>query len=178
MIKMNRIGWIFALLLLLTACGDGQKKELNRMLLDMADKDELIDASEWEQLSEFFDGQKAHFKDFYKDGELDVDEVKDYIEEYFENRRPPKKITVMAGKRELGVNFYLERSGSMVPYDAAGGDGSFKAAIVQMLNRLPGTNDDNKIFVVNSEINEYPKGFSQFLSDAKIIDKRTRTSNS
>lgn len=170
MIKMNRIGWIFVLLLLLTACGDGQKKELNRMLLDMADKDELIDASEWEQLSEFFDGQKAHFKDFYKDGELDVDEVKDYIEEYFENRRPPKKITVMAGKRELGVNFYLERSGSMVPYDAAGGDGSFKAAIVQMLNRLPGTNDDNKIFVVNSEINEYPKGFSQFLSDSDIFE--------
>ena len=99
-----------------------------------------------------------------------VDKVKGYIEDFFEGRRPAKKVTVMAGKRELGVNFYLERSGSMVPYDAAGGTGEFKAAIVQMLNRLPGTNDENHIYVVNSEINEYPKGFSQFISDPDIFE--------
>lgn len=154
----------------LVSCGGSQKKELNRLLLDVADKDELIDASEWEQVVEFLDGQKAHFKEFYKDGELEVDEVKDYIEDFFEGRRPPKKITVMAGRRELGVNFYLERSGSMVPYDAAGGTGEFKAAIVGMLNRLPASNDDQRIYVVNSEINEYPKGFSQFISDPNIFE--------
>ena len=167
-VKINLLALFTAVLL--TACGGSQKKELNRLLLDVADKDELVDATEWEQIVEFLDGQKAHFKEFYKDGQLDADEVKDYIEDFFEGRRPSKKVMVMAGRRELGVNFYLERSGSMVPYDAAGGDGSFKAAIVQMLNRLPGTNDDNRIYVVNSEINEYPKGFSQFISDPNIFE--------
>ena len=155
---------------LLAACGGSEKKALNRLLLDVADKDEVIDATEWEQITEFLDGQKAHFKDFYKDGELDIEEVKEYVENFFEGRRPPKKIDIQAGRRTLGVNFYLERSGSMVPYDAAGGDGSFKAAIVGMLNRLPGSGDDNHIYVVNSEINAYPKGFSQFIGDSNIFE--------
>ena len=170
MIKTSKIGWLSVAMLLLMACGGGQKKEFNRLLLDVADKDEVIDATEWEQIVEFLDGQKAHFKDFYDDGQLDVDDVKEYINDFFDNRRPPKKIDIQAGRKTLGVNFYLERSGSMVPYDAVGGDGSFKAAIVQMLNRLPGTNDDSKIYIVNSEINEYPKGFSQFLTDSDIFE--------
>ena len=171
--KNNSLKTLFMALLagvLFVACGGGEKKELNRMLLDVADKDEVIDATEWEQIVEFLDGQKAHFKDFYKDGELDIDEVKDYIQNFFENRRPPKKIDIQAGRRTLGVNFYLERSGSMVPYDAAGGDGSFKAAIVGMLNKLPGSGDDNRIYVVNSEINAYPRGYSQFISDPNIFE--------
>ena len=170
MIRTSKIGWLSVAMLLLMACGGGKLKELNHLLLDVADKDAVIDASEWEQIVEFLDGQKAHFKDFYEDGQLDVDDVKDYIEDFFENRRPPKKVDIQAGRRTLGVNFYLERSGSMVPYDHVNGDGSFKAAIVQMLNRLPGTNDDNRIYVVNSEINEYPKGFSQFISDPNIFE--------
>ena len=157
-------------MVLITACGGGEKKELNRLLLDVADRDEVIDAQEWEQIVEYLDGQKAHFTDFYKDGQLDVDGMKEYIEDFFEGRRPPKKIDIQAGRRTLAVNFYLERSGSMVPYDAAGGDGSFKAAIVGMLNKLPGTGDDNRIYVVNSEINAYPKGYSQFISDPNIFE--------
>ena len=63
---MNRLtmrtGLMALLTLLLVACGGGQKKELNRLLLDVADKDELVDAQEWEQIAEFLDGQKMHFK--------------------------------------------------------------------------------------------------------------------
>ena len=98
-------------MVLITACGGGEKKELNRLLLDVADRDEVIDAQEWEQIVEYLDGQKAHFTDFYKDGQLDVDGMKEYIEDFFEGRRPPKKIDIQAGRRTLAVNFYLERSG-------------------------------------------------------------------
>ena len=129
MIKTSKIGWLSVAMLLLMACGGGQKKEFNRLLLDVADKDEVIDATEWEQIVEFLDGQKAHFKDFYDDGQLDVDEVKEYINDFFDNRRPPKKIDIQAGQKTLGVNFYLERSGSMVPYDAVGGDGLAEKSI-------------------------------------------------
>ena len=73
-------------------------------------------------------------------------------------------------KEYFTVNFYLERSGSMTPYDAPHGDGSFKAAIVQLLNNLPGNNDDNRIYVVNSSVNKYPQGFSKFISDPNIFE--------
>ena len=67
--KNNSLKTLFMALLagvLFVACGGGEKKELNRMLLDVADKDEVIDATEWEQIVEFLDGQKAHFKAFSK----------------------------------------------------------------------------------------------------------------
>lgn len=70
----------------------------------------------------------------------------------------------------LKVNFYLERSGSMTPYDSPQGDGPFKAAIVQMLNNLPGNNGDNKIFVVNSKVCQYPQGFQKFIADNNIFE--------
>lgn len=168
--KIAPAALLLAFVLCLSGCGHNGKKEFNRMLLELADADQLIDADDWAKLETFLDEQKANFREFYKDGELDVDEVKDYVEDFFENRRPPKDIQFAVGKKTLNVNFYLERSGSMVPYDASNGDGSFKAAIVKMLNNLPGDNADHHIYVVNSEINEYPKGFAKFISDSNIFE--------
>ena len=56
--KVRKILLALLALALFTACGGGQKKELNRMLLDMADDDQVVDVQEWEQLVEFLDGQK------------------------------------------------------------------------------------------------------------------------
>lgn len=153
-------------------CGDSHTKDLNRLLLDLADKDETIDRDDWAEIEKFLDSQKAHFGDFYEKGQVDVDEVKEYISDFFDRRRPSKEIQFVGvgGKEYLNVNFFLERSGSMTPYDSPNGDGSFKAAIVQMLNNLPGNNDDNKIYVVNNSINEYPEGFSKFIADTNIFD--------
>lgn len=71
-------------------------------------------------------------------------------------------------KKPLRVKFYLERSGSMIAYDSPRGDGSFKAAIVTMLNNLPGKH--NRLFVVNDGIYPYPKGIDQFVSDGNIFE--------
>ena len=92
--------------------------------VELADKDKTIDVNDWETIEKFLDEQKANFRDFYVDGKLDVDAVKDYVSDFFEHRRPSKEIQFVIGKRTLGVNFYLERSGSMVPYDSPNGDGS------------------------------------------------------
>ena len=87
-------------------------------------------------------------------------------------RRPSVDVSfVGVGKEQnVKVNFYLERSGSMIPYDDVNGNGNFKAAIVQLLNNLPGDVNNNKIYVVNSTINEYPEGFSKFLTDTNIFE--------
>lgn len=175
---MKRIFSDIALVLLLfltvviAGCGNRSKGELNKLLLELADADETIDAADWDKIVSFFDSQKANFKSFYEDGELDAEEVKEYIEDFFEHRRPAKKIRFegVGGARVLHVNFYLERSGSMTPYDSPQGNGAFKAAIVQMLNNLPGDNSEHNIYVVNSTVNEYPQGFDKFLKDNNIFE--------
>ncbi|MGI6223636.1 MAG: hypothetical protein ACOYJG_08505 [Prevotella sp.] len=149
----------------LTSCGNGAKKEFNKLLLEVADNDATVDGNDWAKIKDFLDKNKARFKDFFKGGKLDEEKVEEYIEDFFENRRPPKNISFT--NVAIMVNFYLERSGSMVPYDAPQGDGSFKAAIVDMLNALPG--NDNKMFVVNSSVTPYPKGLQQFVRDADIF---------
>jgi len=148
-----------------TSCNNGPQKEFNKLLLEVAENDATVDANDWTRIKTFLEKNKARFKDFFKNGELDEDAVEDYIEDFFENRRPPK--TISFTNVAIKVNFYLERSGSMVPYDSPQGDGSFKAAIVNMLNALPG--NDNKMFVVNSSVTPYPKGLQQFVRDADIF---------
>lgn len=157
--------------LVVSGCGNRAKKDLNHLLMELAGTDHTIDHDDWMTLENYLDGQKANFPEFYVDGKLDADEVREYIEDFFSHRRDAMKIDFSGMAVEpLKVNFYLERSGSMIAYDSPAGDGSFKAAIVQMLNNLPGNNADHKIYVVNSSINAYPKGVDQFVKDSNIFE--------
>lgn len=75
----------------------------------------------------------------------------------------------------LAVNFYLERSGSMIPYDSPKGRGEFKDAIMSLLNVLPQDNDSTgcdgvRLFVVNDGVYEYPKTFREFITDKNIFE--------
>ncbi len=155
-----------------SSCGNRQKKDFNLMLVSLADKDQTIDRNDWQSIEYYLDANKAQLKEFYHDGQLDIEAVKSYITELFEHRRPAKKISFVGigGREYLAVNFYLERSGSMIAYDSPAGDGSFKAAIVSMLNSLPNNNEDNKIYIVNSSINAYPQGFRKFIADSDIFE--------
>lgn len=157
--------------LIVSGCGNRAKKDLNHLLMELAGTDHTIDHDDWMTLENYLDGQKANFPEFYVDGKLDADEVREYIEDFFSHRRDAAQI-IFSGMetKPLKVNFYLERSGSMTAYDSPAGDGSFKAAIVQMLNNLPGNNADHKIYVVNNSINAYPKGFDQFVKDGNIFE--------
>lgn len=175
---MNRISRttfiaaFISIFVLVTSCKDNHTKEFNRLLLELADNDQTIDRDDWVEIEKYLDSQKANFRFLFDDDNISIQGVKEYIQDFFERRRPSKEIQFVGigGKEYMNVNFYLERSGSMTPYDSPNGDGSFKAAIVQMLNNLPGNNEDNKIYVVNSSINAYPDGFSKFISDTNIFE--------
>lgn len=125
---MKHIAYIVFLALALTvaSCGNGAKKDFNKLLLELADKDQTVDSNDWRKIADYLDRNKAHFKEFYDHGQLDVDDVEDYISDFFEHRRPSKKIAFMGiGMRMPSFHIYLERSGSMSPYDSKDGDGSF-----------------------------------------------------
>lgn len=159
-------------LLILNSCTNKSDKDFTMLIVELADSDLTIDKEDWKQLEDYLDANKAHFKDLFKNGSLDRDALKEYIQDIFDKRRPTKRIrfTGIGDDGYLKVNFYLERSGSMTPYDSPAGDGSFKSAIVQLLNSLPNANEENKIYVVNNSIEPYPKGFANFIKDNNIFD--------
>lgn len=172
-----KIGLIYAATLLFlssmtVSCGSEKKKELNHLLLELAADDHTIDHKDWTTIADFLNSRKADFTEFYADDSINTEAVKGYITEFFANRRPKTDITFIGVGTDayMTVKFYLERSGSMTPYDAPSGDGLFKASIVNMLNNLPDEGGHNKIFVVNNDINEYPEGLSKFLADNNIFD--------
>ena len=137
---------LFALTLVATGCGNRAKKEFDKTLIELAGTDQTIDSRDWKQIVEYLDRNKANFKSFVKSGEVDIPAVKEYITEFFENRRPPKKVKFVGiGDEELVFHIYLERSESMLPYDSPDGDGSFRSAIMALQNNLPGDTQIDRI---------------------------------
>lgn len=138
---MKHIAYValLALTLSVASCGNGSRKEFNKLLLELADADQTIDGNDWQKIADFLDRNKAHFKEFYDHGQIDVDDVEDYISDFFEHRRPSKHIAFQGiGAKQPTFHIYVERSGSMTPYDSRDGDGSFRAAIMALQNNLPG----------------------------------------
>ena len=140
MMKHIAYAALLALTLTVASCGNGPRKEFNKLLLELADADQTIDGNDWQKIAHFLDRNKAHFKEFYDHGQIDVDDVEDYISDFFEHRRPSKHIAFQGiGAKQPTFHIYVERSGSMAPYDSKDGDGSFRAAIMALQNNLPGT---------------------------------------
>lgn len=163
---------VAATALSLCSCADDAHTDFDRLLVQLAADDATIDSGDWSKIVAFIDAHKAKMGDFYSNGNIDAERVKTYISDMFADRRPPLQIafTGIGQTRDLSVKFYLERSGSMTGYDSPQGDGRFKAAIVRMLNNLPGDSNSNKIYVVNSTISQYPEGFDSFIADSNIFE--------
>lgn len=130
---------LLAMALTTVGCGNGAKKDLNKLLVELAAKDQVIDNKDWSQIADYLDKNKAHFKDLFDDGRMDVEKVQEYISDFFEHRRPSVEIRFVGiGAEKLTFNIYVERSGSMAPYDSPDGDGSFRSVIMALQNNLPG----------------------------------------
>lgn len=131
---------------LAVSCGDKSQKQFNRLLLELANQDETIDGDDWQQIEQFLDANKAHFGQMYVDGQISEKAVEDYITDFFAHRRPAKEIRYVGiGGGELSFRIYMERSGSMTPYDSPQGDGSFRAAVMALKNHLPGKVEEESI---------------------------------
>ncbi|PTL32894.1 hypothetical protein C7120_11510 [Prevotella sp. oral taxon 376] len=121
------------------SCGDKSQKEFGRLLTELAGQDETVDRADWQRIADFLDKNKAHFSDLYDGNGLKAEAVKEYIQDFFDHRRPAKDISFAGIDEEpLSFRIFLEQSGSMTPYDSPSGDGSFKAAVMALQNNLPG----------------------------------------
>ena len=71
---------------------------------------------------------------------------------------------------DLDFKLYMERSGSMTPFDNAASKGEFKRTVSDMLNHIPVSNNDTLIYIVNDDIYPFPKGIRDFISERNFFD--------
>lgn len=110
------------------------------------------------------DRYKAYLTD---DGQIDVAALASLIEDLGNNLRPPMHWNITQyGLQQLSLTIYFERSGSMVPYDAAGGRGQLKKAVNDLINHFPSSKVT--INIVNDGIYPYQGSIDQFLQDRNI----------
>ena len=82
----------------------------------------------------------------------------------------PVKTVDYSKMQPIKVKFYLERSGSMTPFDAKSTKGDFKSAISMLLNNIPGNNDpSNLLYVVNDAVYSYNRTYKDFIQSKNIF---------
>jgi len=102
------------------------------------------------------------------DGEINYDAMNMLVQSVGESLRPVMRWNVIAyGANTFTLTVYFERSGSMVPYDDAGGRGQLKKAVNDLINYFP-NGDKARINIVNDGIYPYSGTVDSFLQDRNI----------
>lgn len=170
------------------SCKSGDKN-FDRLVREIIKDDPEIDSDDWDKISSYLEENEDNNKSLIKNGEINREAVKEYIAKSGKKMRPevivvfPDEILASdnnAADNSLPVSlrFYLERSGSMVPYDSQQSTGEFKSAIVTLLNRFPESGQaNNKIYVVNDAIYPYPKSVTDFIKDKNIFESTSGLGN-
>lgn len=171
-----------ALATMLGSCGKSGHRDLDRLLVELAGNDATIDTRDWNAIEKLVEGDSDTYADFLKHGKMDEETLREYITNFFASRRPPKDISfAKTGAAQPSFRLYLERSGSMMPYDSRDGDGSYHAAIMAIENAIPGTirpdtvgekgyTDFRKIF--DDLLNNTPEGRVSILATDLIYSVR------
>jgi len=159
------------------------------MVRELIKNDSEIDSDDWEKITLYLEDNKEANRKLVKEEGIDQEAVREYITKLGEKMRP--EITVVfsddlfvSGNKAINnaspvsLRFYLERSGSMTPYDSPQSTGEFKSAIVTLLNRFPESeNANNRIFIVNDAIYPYPKSVTDFIKDKNIFSSTSNLGN-
>ena len=168
---------------LLTGCSS-PADELDSQISDALTNDKALDATEADAIRAFIKKEKQALTDTKKtaklltvSGAVDESALGNYIKRNIDYRKLAKEgdaPTVAlsmptASVKPLRLKLYLEASASMFPYDAPGGNGTFKRALNDVLTEFDGVNPgQGKTFVVNTEVNDLGLSLSQFFKQGSI----------
>lgn len=104
------------------------------------------------------------------DGKPDTKALAERVARVGASLRPPCHWDITAyTARPLSLSVYLERSGSMTPYDTRQGGGELKRTVNDLINFFPGAVQSRcRIFIVNDDVYPYQGTVSDFLKDKDI----------
>lgn len=175
---------LFVSAIWLTGCSS-PADELDSQISDALSNDNALDATEADAIRAFIAKEKKDLADNKKtaklltsNGTVDESALANYIKRNIDYRKLAKggKAPTMALSRAaastqpLRLKLYLEASASMFPYDAPGGNGTFKRALNDVLTEFDGVNPgQGKTFVVNTEVNDLGLSLSQFFKQGSIF---------
>ncbi|QJD80635.1 hypothetical protein [Spirosoma rhododendri] len=186
---MTRISVYLSALLLASVCGlcgcSSPADDLDGQVSD-ALSDNAIDVSEADALRVYIGRENRELgKDdktkaiVLPDGTVDnaallafVKRNKTYRKLAREGKTPSIALSggAVATTKPISLKLYLEASGSMFPYDAPGGNGTFKRTLNDVLTEFDATNaGQGKIYVVNTEVNPLGLSLSQFFKERNIF---------
>lgn len=173
------VSWFFAG----CSCSD-PINQLNKQISDALTNDKTLDATEAEAIRAFITKEKQALADNKKTaklltagGTIDESALANYIKRNIDYRKlakegTPPTIALSApavSTKPLRLKLYLEASASMFPYDAPGGNGTFKRALNDVLTEFDGVNPgQGQTFVVNTEVNDLGLSLSQFFKQGSI----------
>jgi hypothetical protein len=169
-------------LFFLFSCNDNGKG-LDREIRTLIQDDSEISIDDWDILTKYIKDYKKKNKSFFINENIDYRKLKVKINQVGQKMRPPVKVSFSTDVDEnnqlvtdrqsnepISLRLYLERSGSMIPYDSPKSSGKFKSAIVSLLNHFPnGDNSQNLIFIVNDAIYPYSQNLTDFIRDKNIF---------
>ena len=158
--------------------------ELDSQISDALTNDKALDATEADAIRAFIKKEKQALADNKKtaklltaSGAVDESALANYIKRNIDYRKLAKEGDVptvalsgpAAPAKPLRLKLYLEASASMFPYDAPGGNGTFKRSLNEVLTAFDGINPgQGETFVVNTEVNDLGLSLSQFFKQGSI----------
>ncbi|GAB3639538.1 hypothetical protein [Spirosoma arcticum] len=159
--------------------------ELDSQISEAITSDNALDATEASAIRAFITKEKKNLADDKKtaklltaSGSVDESALANYIKRNIDYRKLAKEgdaptialSGATAPAKPLRLRLYLEASASMFPYDAPGGNGTFKRALNDVLTGFDGINPgQGKTFVVNTEVNDLGLSLSQFFKQGSIF---------
>lgn len=176
MIKLRKsviLAAVAVLSLALVSCGGGG---LNKTVHTMLLRGDTTEAS-FGQLCEIIRADERSYGEYLNaSGEVNVEALNEMINTIGAGLRPPCGWDVTAyGVKQLSLSVYLERSGSMTPYDTQGGGGELKKTVNDLINFFPDASP--KIYIVNDDVYDYAGSVDQFLKDKNIYATTAKIGN-
>jgi len=165
--KFPIVALVMCLLVALASCGGHGK--LDKRVREAFVKGDTTRAC-YDSLCAYIDAHAGDYRDLLDaDGQVDGEKLDAYINEVGAKLRPPMTWDTRhyGGKRGLSLTVYLERSGSMVPYDTKDGGGQLKKVVNDLINAMP-QGSPVAINIVNDDIYPYKGTIDQFLQDRDI----------
>ena len=166
MMKNKLLYACWAAMTLLASCGGGSAiDDQVRALLLSGDTTQVS----YDALCQQIKNDPQKFSDFIADGEVNAQAIAERVVAVGGSLRPARHWNVLQyAQAELSLSVYLERSGSMVPYDNRAGAGELKKVVNDLLNHFPAAESQKRIFIVNDDVYAYEGDATKFIQEKDI----------
>lgn len=160
----------------MSGCGGGSLQKSVKSALLNGD----TTATSFAEICKIIKADTRTYADYIdENGEVNVEALDEMINTIGAGLRPARHWNVKAyGATTLSLSVYLERSGSMTPYDTQSGGGELKKAVNDLINFFPSQSGDPRIYIVNDGVYDYSGEVTAFLKDKNIYASTANIGNS